>query len=303
MTIYCFLAAWSFCTVAGSAWAINIPFNFSNVQQCQDDDFQHSVLPEAPCLNAYYFSLFLFGVIVITLSLLDLKEQVLVQMFLGLLRFITVGAIIVYCVVRLIEGGDKCLVDSAFNLTVQPNYSNLTQVISIKDIVLKFDPVGWLTAIPVFTYAFILHQGIPSLTHPIKQKQHLRWLTVAMFVTAGICYFSLGLVVPLWFKADIQETCTLNWVSITISIGISIYCYTYSSLYDYCRYQGFIQDFWLGGGGRVESCGGKSLFPLSPLPPPLYETLGIIYIMSHLSLYAQLLNSRKENRITVSTHP
>ena len=217
MTVYCFLAAWSFCTVAGSAWAINIPFNFSNIVQCKDDEFQHSVLPEGSCLNAYYFSLFLFGVIVITMSLLDLKEQALVQMFLGLLRFITVGAIVVYCIVRLIEGGDKCLVDSAFNLTVTPNYSNLTQVISIKDIMLKFDPLGWITAIPVFTYAFILHQGIPSLTHPIKQKKHLRWLVVAMFVTAGICYFSLGIVVPLWFKADIQETCTLNWVSCILS--------------------------------------------------------------------------------------
>ncbi len=42
------------------------------------------------------------------------------------------------------------------------------------DLVFNFDPKGWLVAVPVLTYAFIIHQGIPSLTHPIKQKQYLR---------------------------------------------------------------------------------------------------------------------------------
>ena len=214
LTVYTCLATWSFSTVGGSAWAINIPFNFSTVEKCQYDDFHHEVLPpEVPCRNAYYICLSIFGVIVITLSLLDLKEQAVVQMFLGLFRFLTVGAIIIYSIARVIESRSKCEVDAAQHLNSTTYSVNDTHFPSLKDFIVKFNGWSWTSAIPVFTYAFILHQGIPSLTHPVKQKKYLRWLVVAMFSTAGICYFSLGIVVPLWFRADIQETCTLNWVS------------------------------------------------------------------------------------------
>ena len=208
--IYCFMASWSFATVAGSAWASNIPYNFGALNICEADAFQHRVLPDGGCLYSYYFSVFLFGIIVVTLSVLDLKEQALVQLFLGALRFITVGIIVIYSIVRLAESGNdsgRCPLEAVSNDT------SVTRFLTIKDIVAKFDLKGWLTAIPVFTYAFLLHLGIPSLTHPVKQKKYLSWLMAAMFLAALICYMSLGVVVPLWFKANIQETVTLNWVS------------------------------------------------------------------------------------------
>ena len=213
--IYCFLALWSFATVAGSAWAINIPLNFGASCQCDDTAFQHNILPGGGCLFAYYFSVFLFGIIVVTLSLVDLKEQALVQVFLGMLRFITVAAIVIYSIVKLAEGGEVC--ERQFHQLNTSAHPNVTladiRFISVRDVVLKFDVRGWLTSIPVFTYAFLLHSGIPAMTHPIKQKGYLHWLTTAMFVTAGVCYFSLGVVVPLWFRASVQETITLNFVS------------------------------------------------------------------------------------------
>ena len=211
--IYIFLASWSFSTVAGSAWASNIPYNFGAMELCTTDAFVHRVLPAGGCLYSYYFSVFLFGIIVIILSLLDLKEQVLVQFFLGSLRFITVGVIIIYSIVMLAKGENVCE-NTALELA-STNVTSPINVLSIRDIVLKFDPRGWLTSIPVFTYAFLLHLGISSLTHPIKQKKHLNWLMVSMFTAALLCYMSLGVVVPLWFKATIQETVTLNWVSTT----------------------------------------------------------------------------------------
>ncbi len=224
LSIYTFLATWTFSTVAGSAWAINIPFNTSTIQQCVEEDFLHTVIPAAPCLNAYYISLSIFGVLVVLLSLLDLSEQALVQTFLGLLRFITVGAIVIYCIVKLAEGSSHCVEDGAFNFSSTQHNISLTP--PFNKFVLKFEVLGWLTAIPVFTYAFILHSGIPSLTHPIRQKSGLRWLLLAMFVTAGISYFSLGIVVPLWFKSDIQEICTLNWVSTSLVVVciLSVLC-------------------------------------------------------------------------------
>ena len=222
LCVYCLFASWSFCTVAGSAWASNIPYNFGGIVECADGAFHHTLLPSDPgCLRAYYFSLFLFGVIVVTLSMLDLKEQAVIQIVMGLLRFFTVGAILVYTIVKLTTGDDICepevptseyTEDSTwthfYNVSV-----NATRYTSLQDIVVKFDIKGLLAATPVLTYAFIVHQGIPSLTHPIKQKRSLHWLMMAMFGTGTICYLSLGVVVPLWFKADTQETITLNFVS------------------------------------------------------------------------------------------
>ena len=109
LIIYSLLAAWSLATVAGSSWALNIPYNFSGVEMCEGDPFHHRVLPVGePCRNAYYFSLFLYAIIVVVLSLLDLKEQAIIQMILGLMRFLTVGAIVVYSLAKVAEGGDVC---------------------------------------------------------------------------------------------------------------------------------------------------------------------------------------------------
>ena len=222
VTIYSFLACWSFSTVAGTAWASNIPYNFGSLNVCSEDAFHHQVLPHGGCLSSYYFSVFLFGILMIILSVLDLKEQAIVQVFLGSARFLTVGAIVIYSIVKLSQGGDACedkeistFPDTSQSvLNISDFVTNATRYTSYSDIVFKFDPRGWVAAIPVFTYAFIIHTGISSLSHPVKQKKYLHWMLAAMSITALVCYMSLGLVVPLWFKASVQETITLNWVSL-----------------------------------------------------------------------------------------
>lgn len=232
LSIYCFLASWSLATVAGSSWALNIPYNFGNVVKCDGDPFHHAVLPqEDTCRNAYYFSLFLYAVVVVALSLVDLKEQAIIQMILGLMRFLTVGAIVVYVLAKIAEGGDVCEGEAKGNNSLDklesafPSISlaNSTRYSSYKDIFVKFEAVSWLTAIPIFTYAFILHQGLASLTHPIKQKRYLGYLTMAMFSTAIVCYMVLGVVAPLWFKASVQETVTLNFVSIYLCVYVCVF--------------------------------------------------------------------------------
>ena len=213
---------WSYSTVAGSAWASHIPYNFGSLTLCGNDAFHHQVLPSGDCLFSYYFSVFLFGVIVVFLSILDLKEQAIVQLILGCVRFLTVAAIVIYSIAKLSHGGDACEGSPPHvnwtdtNATSAPLFDflvNATRYISYEEIVVKFDPKGWVAAIPVFTYAFIIHVGISSLSHPVKQKKYLHWMLAAMSLTALVSYMSLGVVVPLWFKASVQETITLNWVS------------------------------------------------------------------------------------------
>ena len=240
MTVYIFLTGWSYSTVAGSAWASNIPFNTHSLQRCSGNDFHNQLIPsDEGCVNSYRFCLFLFGLIVIPFSLLDLSEQAIIQMILGFLRFFTVGAIVIYTIVRLAQDGNACLgAEPVTNISLKLedelplynyNLSNLTNVTDFydrKDFLFGFNVKGWLVAIPVFTYAFIIHQGIPALTHPIKQKQYLRWLMVAMFSISVFSYLSLGLTASLWFSGTVQETVTLNWVC-----SVALICFLFPLLF------------------------------------------------------------------------
>ena len=223
-SIYSSLACLSYSTVVGTAWSVNLPLNFGSFEECSDTDFLNKLLPSfhpGHCLHAYWFCLMLFAVLVIPLSLLDLKEQAVVQLGLGLLRFFTLGAIIVYCLAYLFKGdtitdcsAELPTADDAMNWTVLYN-----DTLTMNDIVFHFNFNGWVAAIPVFVYAFILHQGIPGLTHPIKEKKYLRGYFNLLFVLIAFLYALLGIVVALWFRDCVNETCTLNWVS-------HIYMYT-----------------------------------------------------------------------------
>lgn len=160
----CFTTCWSFSTVAASAWAINIPFHIGVAKQCSEFSFFHSLLPSGGCRYAYYFSLTLFAVIVITLCLFDLKKQAIIQMVMGLMRFSTVTAIVLFCIVKLLQYGDACEDLETSNYTAS-NASTLE----------AFELKGWIISIPVFVNAMNYHIGIASITHPVKQKQYLHW--------------------------------------------------------------------------------------------------------------------------------
>ena len=214
VTIYGFFGLWSFSSVAGTAWATNIPYNFGAMDTCDNDAFLYQILPSGGCLGSYYFSLFLFALIVVTLSVLNLREQVAVQVTFGVLRYLTVFIIVLYCIVRLFQGGDGCQEGERLltNQTNEISEAAYNATISFADSVFKFEPVGWMVSVPVYVYAFMIHSGISTLTHPIRQKKYLHWMLLTNFALALACLMSLGLIVPLWFKASIQETITLNWV-------------------------------------------------------------------------------------------
>ncbi|KAL5487354.1 hypothetical protein EMCRGX_G019943 [Ephydatia muelleri] len=220
MSIYSFLAGWSYSTVAGSAWSTNLPFSTTTFNQCSDSQFHLSVAPpEEGCLASYRLCVLFFAVIVVPLSCLDLKEQGFVQMILGLLRFSIIISMVLYCVANLIRGDPSPHGRSNTTGTVllfeQSSEDGFAQQGSCNssdsEFVTSFHIRGWLIAIPVFTYAQILHQGVPALTHPIRQKKLLRWFMMVVFATTSLCYMVLGIVVSLWFKSDVQETATLNW--------------------------------------------------------------------------------------------
>ena len=206
-TAFMFAGIWSDATVAGTAWATKIPFHYlSSYLTCSDNAFLHHIRPSGGCLYAYYLSIILYACIVITLSLLDLKEQAIFQIIFGLMRFFTIALIVLYCVVRLIQGGDACS-----DYEYDNNYTSSN--VDISSVALKFNVSSWLQSIPIFAFGYMFLTGIPSFIHPIRQKDSLHWLLVTVIMTVLSSYLLTGIAISLWFRAAIQENCTLNWVS------------------------------------------------------------------------------------------
>jgi len=171
----------------------------------------------------------LFALIVVPLSVMGLKEQVIIQMILGLLRILLLSMMLIYCLVRLVQGDSELqekLFSQVFNSSLGDNRSNMTNgtaplcYVELYDIVVKFNWKGWLTAVSVMMYTHTVHQGIPTLTHPIREKKYLRQFIVGTFSFVGLCYLSLGVFVPLWFRSKTQGTATLSWVSCSYIAGM-----------------------------------------------------------------------------------
>ena len=220
---FCIFVALAFANVASTAWATNLPLNFGPFQQCEDDAFNYYTLPvELGCRYTYYFCLMLFGLITVPLSVMGLREQAIIQTIFGVLRVLMISIIVVYSIVKIFEGENICETLISSNVS---NHSNSSGSCSIgermenvtfqelRDVVIRFSWRGWLIAIPVATYPFMLQHSVPSFTHPIKQKQHLWVFILSTFAFLGFLYLCLGIVPPLWLKFTTLETVTLNWVS------------------------------------------------------------------------------------------
>ena len=204
-----FFGFWAYATVAGSAWATNLPLNFGSLSQCKEQAFYHTLVPSGGCLSAYRFCIMLFGLIVIPLSLIELTEQKHLQILLGLMRFFTFGCLMVYSVTNIISHPGH----NPYNDTMECN--NSFHGHSYSHQILKFDFNGWMAAIGIIVFAQILHSGIPSMTQPIKAKKWLGVFFGVVFASTTLLYLSMGVTMSLWFKGNIQETATLNFVSHT----------------------------------------------------------------------------------------
>ena len=226
VVVFCLSCSLAATVITTSTLATYIPFNFGPFQQCSYDAFHNVIVPKDDgCRYTYYFCLMLFGLVVVPLSMMNLKDQAVIQAIFGLLRFLMIAMILVYCIVKLFEGGDICQETLIGNYN--PNQSNgsiscsfeetvrnvtVENVIEMHDIIIKLDWRGWLVFIPVFTYSLMLHHSIPSLTHPIGKKKYLWQFILCTYIFLGACFLCLGVVVPLWFRAETQETVVLNWV-------------------------------------------------------------------------------------------
>ena len=206
-----FLALLTYAIIASSAWAVSIPFNFGSLRQCREIDFLHQYFPkDLACGNAYRLCLFMFSCVMIPLSLVNLKEQAIVQVGIGILRFLVVISILAYCLYYIIFGDPNSILLFDTNNSINDVNVNTT---SYFDAMFSFNFEGWITGIPVMFYTIVLHQGIPGLIQPIREKDWLKCFLTSIFLTIGGLYTIVNIVGAIWFRDFVNENFTLNWVS------------------------------------------------------------------------------------------
>ena len=222
MSVYGFQGSWAYATVAASAWATNIPFNTPTLQQCHQDDFNGYVPLTVECANTYRLCVFIFGVIVVILSLIDLTEQFIIQVTMGIMRFVTMVCMMIFCVVRVIESHGQppifsTNITSLTNVSVPDNSSNSSHSshhLSFGEAFYHFDFRVWLIAIPIFVYSQLTHMGVVTLSGPMRPKKYMKqFFAFLMSSTFGI-YSVLAISVAMYFQYKVNDTASLNWVSL-----------------------------------------------------------------------------------------
>eukprot|EP00731_Ephydatia_muelleri_P012370 Em0006g1264a len=189
-----FIVLWTYSTVAGSAWSTNLPLNFGPLRMCTEEEFQDNIYPKGSgCLAAY-------------------RTLASFRPYSGGLRFAIIGAMVLYALFNLGIGG----LQGGVPLSANGTESNLTGNV-LSDFVYGFSFTGWLSAIALFTSALIIHPGLSTLTHPIKNKKPLGWFVLSIYGTVAVFYVLMGVILTLWFGSDVNSTITLNWVPSTKS--------------------------------------------------------------------------------------
>ena len=137
----------------------------------------------------------------------------------SILRFVIVGALLAFVIGNLISAGDICTCTQPWRQTNNTTFlsdddgvCNVTSTLT--DMMLHFRFESWGALLLVLAVGYTVHPALPVLMHPLKQKQHLGKLIHAVFISFGLLYLLIGVIIPLWWKDCINENCTLNWVSL-----------------------------------------------------------------------------------------
>eukprot|EP01084_Bolivina_argentea_P037300 68981_1 len=192
-------ACWSYTSVFGSAFAreIGIPFISNKCDISGSDD-------DVQCDQLYLFYVAIFAVLVIPLSIVDMSEQKYIQITMTLLRYVVIFTMSATAILLLYsyfipnsEGG----YDYKPNINT-PNFGHGNKPMKLN---------GFITFIPVASFACAYQHGVPSLSQPVKHKQYLPFVYFSVSISCFLLFTLLGITVSLYFGNNVETPCTLSW--------------------------------------------------------------------------------------------
>jgi amino acid permease len=187
--IYMYGTLWAYCSVFAKSFAVQ----FALADETQPEEG-----------STYLIYLFVFGCIVVPLSLMELSEQIFIQVSLSIFRIVLLSLMIITTAVSF-SACDQEFGELSSN-TCRP-VSDGGEPISI----LSIHPSNLYLFLPMAAYAYIFHHSVPALSAPIEDKRSLSRMFAVALLVSFVAYSLLGAVVSAYFGAATQSSSNLDW--------------------------------------------------------------------------------------------
>eukprot|EP00559_Dactyliosolen_fragilissimus_P007212 CAMPEP_0184864074 /NCGR_PEP_ID=MMETSP0580-20130426/13620_1 /TAXON_ID=1118495 /ORGANISM="Dactyliosolen fragilissimus" /LENGTH=440 /DNA_ID=CAMNT_0027362711 /DNA_START=348 /DNA_END=1667 /DNA_ORIENTATION=- len=173
-----FLQLWGYTAVFSSAMAVVLPLRH---------DFDQD----------YRLYTFAYAIVVVPLSCIELKEQVVFQMIMSCCRFMVISLMILTIFSAISDQHTVSFkgidLDSPHSPVPISQLSNFYEMFSVL----------------VFTTLF--HNGIPVLAKPIADKSKVAHVMRDAIVVVGFACWLLGMIAAYYFGPNIAQSSNLNW--------------------------------------------------------------------------------------------
>ncbi|KAE9021208.1 hypothetical protein PR003_g12487 [Phytophthora rubi] len=190
MGMYCIGSLWSYASVFSSSTA-SLFFSYVLGESCD----VYGDAPSSGCLDGYYVFMAIFSAIVLSMVLMDISDQALVQKFLSVYRIVAFALMLLTMLVKLLSDGSD-LVASRYAAIGLVNWQNFGK---------GFGPT---------LLALNCQYNMPDALQPLNPKSKARFVAFAALLIAGVCYLLVGLLGALAFD-KINPLATLMWSSYT----------------------------------------------------------------------------------------
>ncbi|KAJ3426292.1 acid transporter [Anaeramoeba flamelloides] len=195
LTLFMYGTVWSYAAVFGSSIVTLFPIKaITNGDVCDiDGNFSQN------CENNYIVYLFLFALIVIPISCLDLTDQKIIQIILCIFRYVALLSIIITITVAM---GKK-----------KNPYANSNSSIAPGSKLIKWSGIDLIFTAGIFTQCS--HHSITIIAEPVDNKRKLRNVFSASLTSTFLFYSIVGVLCSMFFGKHTNTVITLNWMDYT----------------------------------------------------------------------------------------
>eukprot|EP01105_Mastigella_eilhardi_P026505 TRINITY_DN771_c0_g1_i12.p1 TRINITY_DN771_c0_g1~~TRINITY_DN771_c0_g1_i12.p1 ORF type:complete len:608 (-),score=145.34 TRINITY_DN771_c0_g1_i12:1269-3092(-) len=228
MILYCYGGLWASVSVFASSLA-SLTFELAQQGTC---DIYHD--PSAWCDADYYISALFYGVVVVTLSCMEVSSQIRIQMALTAYRFMGFALIILTVIIALAVGGPLPPLASSSGLISSSSSSSSSSTSSLLNTTSSSGDSGgggladlewgglWGVKLGGFTilvtsaaYSYTVHYNMPDALTPVRNKTHLRQIMLVGVLVSMFFFQIVGILCSAYFGSRVDPLVILNWEAYT----------------------------------------------------------------------------------------
>ncbi|CAM9635109.1 unnamed protein product [Pylaiella littoralis] len=175
--LYMFCALWGYGAVFGQALATYAP------------------VPFLGAVGAYRMYVFLFGLVVVPLSTLEIKEQATFQVILTIMRFVALVVMVGSIAASLYSGGE-------------PFGEGTAEFVGTTDWVTWR---GVFRAVPAGIFALSLAASTSTIVSGLDKKHSVGGVVWTAQISATVTYTCISIATAYYFGKSVDGSCNVNW--------------------------------------------------------------------------------------------